>query len=423
MNLIAKKTHFVRIYFIIFGFFLLFSENPRDIYSLSYFAIGNLIGVSLLFLRHRHSPFLGPLFLLLSYIFYSIWVGRYFQPERYPINEIIDYSTDFEGLLILFLFSATFSFFNISGTFNLKKTLGDNRASTVLAVSLAFFALSLMYINSTVESDGRGGYTPLYEYSIIFFIFSIYYAFHSGRRLVYFVAFVLLLGVYRDFSLGHRVTGIQLIMVLYVMIFSHYYTYKRGLIGLFSALILGNAVAVYRSDFEFNIFKIIAKTSDVTQSALFASDSAIYAYVASLTFVSMREILNSSQIINYLVDFLIGIFVSGQYGETLYSISREYYAHANGGLLPIYLYFYFGMTAPIFIAVIVISYMKIPEFSRRTLPTFIFIYIFVTMPRWMIYSPSQLFRGVFLLCLSSFLLFMIRGIFVNSIRNRIVSVG
>lgn len=413
-----NRIHFERIYFIIFGIGLLFLNDEGDVSKLGYFAIGNFVGALILFWRHRHSPFLGPLFILLSFIFYSIWVGRYFQPERYPINEIIDYDNDFNGLLILFLFSATFSFFEIKGVFKLNKKFINIQASSLLAISLAIFALALMYLNSTSLSGERGGYTPLYEYSIIFFIFSIYYAFHSNQKVLYFVLSLIFLGILRDFSLGHRVTGMQLALLLYTMVFSRYYTYQRGLICLLLVLILGNLIAVYRSEFDFNLFEIMAKTLDVTQSGLFASDTAIYAYVASLTFVSVREILDSTQIFTYLIDFIIGIFVSGQYGQTLYSVSREYYAHANGGLLPIYLYFYFGMVAPIFVAVVVVGYMKIPQLTNRTLPTFIFIYIFVTMPRWMIYSPSQLFRGVLLLCLCSFLLFMIKSIVVYSTQKK-----
>ena len=68
---------------------------------------------------------------------------------------------------------------------------------------------------------GRGEYTPLYEYSVVFCIPALFYA-RGSRFLIIFTIIVLLLMILRDFSLGHRATGLQIGLLLYVLVFASF---------------------------------------------------------------------------------------------------------------------------------------------------------------------------------------------------------
>ena len=86
--------------------------NSTNIEVLKILCLINLAFSLIPLFLHRRSPYLGPIFLVLSYVIYSIFIGRYFSPELAPaINAVIDYEFDFLGLFITFSFHIFFHIF------------------------------------------------------------------------------------------------------------------------------------------------------------------------------------------------------------------------------------------------------------------------------------------------------------------------
>ena len=69
--------------------------------------------------------------------------------------------------------------------------------------------------------------------------------------------------------------------------------------------------------------------------------------------LSLQEMSSTVEILANGRDFLLSMVVPGTVGQDLYTITKEHYQHANGGLLPLYLFYYMGFFAVPISAIIV----------------------------------------------------------------------
>ena len=71
------------------------------------------------------------------------------------------------------------------------------------------------------------------------------------------------------------------------------------------------------------------------------------------------------------------MLVVGTVGESLYAISKKYYAHVNGGILPVYFYYYLGVLAAPISAALVAGYFNLIIASRGWDSALSLIYIYI----------------------------------------------
>ena len=396
-------------------FFYIFNWKSTEIEILSTLCGFNLLISILSVIKFRRSPFFGPFFFILAYTVYSILIGRYLFPEIAAINEIINYEYDFVGLILIYLFTTSISLQVKNGVSRKYRIVPVSRSPKNLIISLVCLIVAVLsqFIFSTTVESGRAGYSAMYEYSIVFYIIALFYSLNT-KYLKYFVLSVFFLMIFRDIQLGHRATSIQISLLIYALVLSRYYTFKRFLLAFCIATVFMNLVAVYRSTFSFEIDAMVDQLIFLFTVKYLAVDTAYFAYVASLTFLSVREMVSASVIMSNLGDFIVSLIVPGTYGKSLYSISKEHYQHANGGILPLYLFYYFGYLAiPIITTVLAYYFNLLVKDPRNTLKGLVFIYVFVTIPRWLLYAPTQLFRGVLLFCLVVLAIF----VFKNSLNS------
>lgn len=405
-------------YFLIFIIFILINLinifDSTDIYVLMIMGTTNFIVSTITLYKNRNSPFGGPLFLFISYILYSILIGRYINPDDFPINKIIDYNYDATAQLLILIFMAILMLNNFKNSILILRPNNINsNIINIISISMALLGFLLTLLFTDKGSEGEYGYSPLYEYSIIFFIFSLYYAKFANRITASLVLFLAILVIARDFGMGHRATGLQIALLIYITNFYSFYSFKRLLLVFLPSIFLSHIITIYRINYSLNIEMVISEIMDSFSRNFFASDTSVYAYVASLTFISVHELMSFSELINDSVNFIISQFSYSYYGESLYSISKLYYQHSNGGILPIYLYYYFGLFSIIIPGPLVAYYLKLGSRPMQEYSFFVFAYIFATFPRWLLYAPTQLMRGVFLLSICSFILFIYKRFMVT----------
>jgi hypothetical protein len=381
----------------------------------------NVFVACLSLFKFRRSAFLAPIFFILAYAIYSILIGRYLFPEiGLIINEVIDYEYDFLGLLLIFLFTTFLSLQVKEAGSNIYKMVPVDASYKNVVVSLVCLVVgvSSQFIFSTIIPDSRSGYSPMYEYSIVFYIVSLFYSLNT-KYFKCLVLVVLFLMILRDFSLGHRATATQISLLIYVLVLSRYYTFKRFLSFFVIATLLMNSVSIYRRTFSYEFDTFFSELGYLITSKYLAVDTAYFAYVASLTFLSVHDMVSFSEIVSDLWNFIVSLVIVGTYGESLYTISKEYYPHSNGGILPLYMFYYFSYFAiPLITTVLAFYFNLIAKGYQSTLKSLIFIYIFVTMPRWILYAPTQLFRGVSLFFLVVLAVFVFKNLLNILNRNK-----
>lgn len=344
--------------------------------------------------------------LFITYCNYSILYGRYINPSVAGINEVIK-STFFDSLAInVMLFFMTIIYFFLKPIIKVDFSSGflmsEKRTNKIITwgAIVIIILISILFYTPAI-GDSRAGYSPIYEYSIVFFILGFYYSGGRNSFTAKVLTIVLFLFAARDFMGGNRVPGLQVLIVYFLFSNSHKTTYKQVTIYSIIVIILMNTLAIYRSSFVLGNFSVIAGINNISNK-MFAFDTAYYAYLASLTFIATKDIYSFTIRLGQFVDFLASQVVVGTVGESLYKISRKHFFHANGGVLPIYLFYYIGWIGTLLSGILVSFYLNLIKSVNEHstgLKKVLMVYIIATVPRWFLYSPNQLLRGVLLMSL------------------------
>ncbi len=402
----------------------------KEIYSPDTFHIAALVNFVLtagLAFAYRKSAFLFPVLFLYAYVLYSIFVGRYYIPENSPvINNVIGNEQDENALFIVLGVTVVLTLMlkDPRGFFvfdpNSKEFASRGSAFlTIIALTVAVL-LNVIYLDNS-QIGQRADYKPQYEYSVVFYILAFYYSRGMNASFRILVTVIALSFAFRDFYFGHRATGLQILMTSYFFIFSNFYTFKRFILVAVIGSPFMTIVAAYRSNFSIENLNF-ETFSALIGGQMLAFDTAYYAYVASLTFLSVREMLQMDQILIHLYNYAVSLVLIGNYGESLYQISKNFYQHSNGGILPFYLYFYLGAAAIPISAILMTSYLNLMSRldlrKNRGFVILIFAYIFATSPRWVMYSPNPLIRGVMIFMIVALCFAVIdRALKANMYRN------
>ena len=344
--------------------------------------------------------------MFIAYCNYSILYGRYINPSIASINDVLR-STSVDGLAInIMLFFMTCIYFFLKPITKMDFSAGllmSNESSNIIIAwgAIIIILIASIFSYTPATGDTRAGYSPLYEYSVIFFIVGLYFCGDKESYITKIYRIAMLLYVLRDFIGGHRVPGLQVLIVYFMFFAIQRKNYKQVTIAFLFGIILLNTLAIYRSSFSLHDFSIIAGLKNISKH-MFAFNTAYFAYFASLTFIATREFFTMSARFSQFLEFLASQIVVGTVGESLYQISRRYFAHSNGGVLPIYLFYYIGWIGAFLSGKLVSFYLNlINSVDKKSsgIKKVIMVYVIATVPRWYLYSPNQLLRGVLLLSL------------------------
>jgi len=260
----------------------------------------------------------------------------------------------------------------------------------------------------------KSGYSPLYEYSIIFFIIGFYYTGDSKISKIL-LSLLAIFYVVFDFLGGQRSTGIQILIILVLMVFTKYLNTRRIIVGAGILLVFITFIGLYRGNFSttgINIGTII----DYLRNGGGGYATVGFAYHTSLTFLGSMQHYSVLERLQQFCQFFASQFVIGTVGQSLIQISRQYYTHYNGGVLPIYLFYYIGYIGTAGIAWLVSKYyniMRAIDKSSSGYKTTLAIYIASTTHRWYLYSPNQLLRGALLMLLMFWVFSKLDSLLVN----------
>lgn len=246
----------------------------------------------------------------------------------------------------------------------------------------------------------RGSPSAIYEYSIIIFILCFYFG-NKYKWCKCLTSCMLALYAIQNFVFGGRITGLQLLIVAYVMMLESRWSLKKVLPIIIAGFLAMSMIGVARGailsgDFSINgIIKIL-------KERMFTLDTAYSSYHTSITFILMEEQVSMWDRIHVFCGFLKSIIVGG-YDSVESNVARvtaQFYQHYDGGVLPFYFHYYFGWIGVPMIAGYLALIMKMmTKLTRKTqgLGKCICVYLVASTFRWYIYSPIQITRGILLL--------------------------
>ena len=366
----------------------------------------------LLIVRHNRILFL--VYAVMAYAVYSICYANYLHPITDTLFTIMA-GTHFAytalGVLLLFT-----SFLVVFLPQHIEKNGQDGyllNCATSNAIIVVLLAIVLILIafygfnRPDALGRGRGGPSAVYEYSTIIFIVGFYLA--GDRRSLRLLLFgILIIFVLQNIFYGGRVTALQLLLIAFFMLFSHKMPTRIVVICgvLFFVFFLGFG-GVRTAIWESGLLGVLESFGAIIEKGL-AWDTAYSSWHTSITFVEYSNTISVERHVYLLQQWLASIVFGGSAvpDSSIAAITRVYYAHYFGGVLPVYIWFYFGYAGVVVAAAYIsflcrlighITTLNCKSSIITTTLRLSLLYFAVTVPRWFLYSPSQITRG-FLIC-------------------------
>lgn len=396
--------------------FLTFLDDYKYNKALAIFGSVLLLTISVLSLiKVRKKLSLLIMFAMLLYFNYSIAYYFYFMDNRGDFFATFSHtSAAMIGLVCLLLFNLIVYLFLPSKIEENKDVIyikeeNNNPVLVLGTIVICLLILVFAYTRPTVEGQ-RGSVSTIYEYSIILFIVGFYYC-GKQKLLRYCLIGVLLLIALQNLIYGGRVTALQLFIVL---LLTNFPKINKKILAIGIAVIFVWMIGVGAMRAKFSLSGISEALRNTFKGG-FALDTAYAAYHASMTFFKVGEITSFSQKIYLFGRWLLSIPLGGALindsNLSVYTVS--YHKHYGGGLLPTYMYFYLGYLGVILISLWIVWYLRRIMFGKTSgLGKSLAIYFVCTVPRWYLYSPSQLFRGTLLFILVFALFKLVHNILV-----------
>lgn len=366
-----------------------------------------------LVIANRKNLFLFLLSLIIMYFNYSIVVTVYGKlPDIFLFYNIQNQNIRGMGINIILIFSSFLFLFTSSQKSNNFQINQDNiflsNKKNDILVSFAVVMISVIFMLSFFSERYLIGINlaTLYEYSIIFFILGFYY---SSDNKGYLTTLLALLAAYsgKTFFEGNRASVLPMIIVALLMLFNNKIGYKKILPLIIFGIIILTGVGIYDDTQNFSFQSAI----HYLQQSYFANDTAYASYYTSMSFIIYKSLISFKEICLLLGYYLLSIFFGGGVpNSNLPLLTKDVLFHYNGGILPIYFYFYLGIFGVILCAFIVGTYFNMIgklELSSSAYKKLLSVYIVSTVPRWYLYSPSPLLRGVLIFTLVYYLFILL----------------
>lgn len=363
------------------------------------------------------------IFFCIFYFEYSFIISRYISttpilPVLY--EQIWFENTNFIGLSGVMLFHLGILLFsppkdkvttvsNILFTSDSKKKNKVSMVSFVLTIVIALFIVNYQII--TIIPLPR----TIYEYLIVFFVLAFYYA--RNEKVLSKVLFILMfINIFIDFAQGGRVIVLQPILACMCIYFLKYLTIKRitfvAVLGMvfFTALgVYGDNMAMGKGTIESLKYVSPSNMIKTFEKRKLALDTSVSAYWTGLTYVELANRHTFSERIGNFSNYIFIYSFLGQRSgyKHLHEQSLEYYVHYNGGILPNYMFYWFGYFGFIVLGFIfgkLLKYFSNLTQSSAEFGKIFFVYFISTMPRWYLYYPTPLIRGTILLLVVYFII-------------------
>lgn len=269
----------------------------------------------------------------------------------------------------------------------------------VIICAAAFLLCGLLGVGPSYAGTDRQYVNPIYEYSIAFLLIGLYFSGGNKRNVILF-AVISAVRVALDFSIGTRVTSIEILSIWYLMIFAARMKLRVLIPILIVAFIAMLTVGQLRGS-SFQVSAISKGIEGFVDSA-FTWDGAYAAYHTSESMVAYRDISVQGIDIPGFVSYLISLVVGSSAGYVGLQYEMEpYFWNMGGGYLPFFFYYYLGYGGVIVLSIIIAVLLRflaslggkdgVSDMSR-----FVFVWFSATCFRWLSYSASPLVRGLLL---------------------------
>ncbi len=277
-------------------------------------------------------------------------------------------------------------------------------------IIIGFLMLLGIYLYHVLNNITRT--TTLLEYSIILFIIELYM---TKKRKKWKIATEILMIVFAVSALyyGDRIAVLQIILADVLINYIDKFKKKTILLITILGLFMFTLFGIYGDYLDKGIrlqYISVGETITALSDRRFAIDTSVAAYHAGLSIVESSQYYTINYRLGNAAKYLFVYTPLGSKYSKYTSLNREvrkYRGNIGGGYITSYFYFWFSWMGPIIIG-LYFSFLLNRLKNKNQYEYLLKIFILSTMPRWYMYSPDLLFRGVIIFSIVYFLFFKIK---------------
>lgn len=372
--------------------------------------------------------FLSSLFIV--YFLYSVVVRVYLQVDDLPYIFRYTAVTRMELLrsaVIVQIFFCVYVYTIKSGSEinqNVFKESGRCNKHIVWTCALMCLLSPFLFYDASNGYGKRGSISsPLYEYTCLFVLIGMMY---SGRKKKNLFALAMASGFWclHGLAYGERAPALTVVIIWGCYLILPRITSGLILLCSIAGITLFSLVGSFRGISNFSLAGI-QEALEGMLTERFASDTAYYAYQAGNAIVRFESYNSMLERIRYGLGYIKYIFAGGrvQAGNLSMIVQNNPGTfHQGGGWIMFYAHFW-GGAAAVFLVGAYVAFIINKSFalksSNETYWNYLALYIVGTVPRWFLYSPAQITRGVFIYSIVYGFFYLIYRFTTKSVKQRI----
>ena len=389
----------------LFIFFIILIGILFNLEKKTLLAILLLVYNAILLYQNRREKRIFFLFLVIFYFNFSFCITKYLgnpssllqglylqvTSEHIYITSII--------LQILFLFSVDIVLrVKLFGNRKAESFHLSNRNNIILVLGcdiiLVLILVYHLFKHYTVN-------TSIFEYSIFFFIISLYFS-RRYDKLRFFAEVLLILFAIYSLKNGDRIAVLQFLIANFLINYIEKISVKNILAMFSIAVFLFTYLGLYGDILDVNgdLKKLdINYTVSQIVDRRMALDTSVSSYFSGMSLVDLRHNFSENDRISNGLSFLTKYTLLGE--KSNYKdptiLTQKYQINYGGAPIASYFYFWFGYLGVIFIGIYVGILLNVTRGTVKTVYIDLLgIYLVSTVPRWYLYTPNLLFRGFFM---------------------------
>ncbi|MBX9034606.1 hypothetical protein [Gordonibacter massiliensis (ex Traore et al. 2017)] len=273
-------------------------------------------------------------------------------------------------------------------------------ATVAIACGACVIATGLLGLGEAYGIGSRIRITSIYEYAVILFMLGLFFS-GGNRKTLVFLTCALVFRVFLDFSIGGRITSIELVSVWFLMVVSDRVNIRKVAPFAVLAFVIMLTVGELRGD-SFSLDATLQGVRDFSQAG-FAWDGAYSAYYTSLTFLSYENMVSVAERLHSFFLFLASIVLGGSVeGSNLALVTREGIWNMGGGYYPFFFHYYLGWGGVVVFSLLLGAILRFMANMGDGRPLSGFqlicsVWVSAMAFRWFQYNPMLLPRGLFFL--------------------------
>ena len=376
------------------------------------------LGIILLFIntymliKYRNNKLLFLALLMVLYFNYSFCIIKYIGTPANLLDNIYNQLYNYNSTMHIGIVSQILLLVVINIILDVKIDININKDrfkifnninteiidKKKIVIFLQIILLIILFYHVAMKIDYN---TAIFEYSIFLFVFAFYFA-KDNKKSIRITELILIFFSIYSILCGERIAVLQFLIVDFIMNYMEKMQLKIIITLILAGIIFFTIAGLYGDflDYNFNFEDFtIEYILNVFKERRFALDTSVSAYFSGLSMIDLKGKYGGQERIVDMIIYLTKYTALGSKANYITPEIRvqEYQVNYGGGFLTSYFYFWAEWIGVILISSYIgFLFRNINKKVKSDYLEMLSVLIVAMLPRWFLYVPTFLFRGIIL---------------------------